>query len=88
MVHVQATIPFLPANAPVGTQVPGFSTMPEKILQYRAEFSPTTVSVSQNLFDSHENLRIHTHEISVNSQRIPERDRESLEFLKKVRESS
>ena len=28
MVHVQATIPFLPANAPVGTQVPGFSTMP------------------------------------------------------------
>ena len=41
MVHVQATIPFLPANAPVGTQVPGFSTMPGKILQYRAEFSPT-----------------------------------------------
>ena len=44
MVHVQATIPFLPANAPVGTQVPGFSTIPEKILQYRAEFSPTWVS--------------------------------------------
>ena len=44
MIHVQATIPFLPANAPVVTQVPGFSTMPEKILQYQAEFSPTLVS--------------------------------------------
>ena len=44
MIHVQATIPFLPANAPVGTQVPGFSTMPENILQYWAEFSPTRVS--------------------------------------------
>ena len=44
MIHVQATIPFLPANAPVSTQVPGFSTMPETILQYRAEFSPTLVS--------------------------------------------
>ena len=46
MIHVQATIPFLPANALVGTQVPGFSTMPGKILQYWAEFSPTTVSAS------------------------------------------
>ena len=27
-----------------GTRVPGFSTMPEQILQYRAEFSPTLVS--------------------------------------------
>ena len=53
MVHVQATIPFLPANAPVGTQVPGFSTMPEKILQYRAEFSPTRVSASDIDFKRH-----------------------------------
>ena len=37
---------FLPANAPVGTQVLGFSTMPETILQYRAEFLPATVSAS------------------------------------------
>ena len=51
--HVQATIPFLPANAPVGTQVPGFSTTLENILQYRAEFSPTRVSASDIDFKRH-----------------------------------
>ena len=53
MVHVQDTIPFLPANAPVGTQGPGFSTTLEKILQYRAEFSPTRVSASDIDFKRH-----------------------------------
>ena len=40
MVHVQATIPFLPANAPVGTQVPGFSTIPEKVYSTGLSFRP------------------------------------------------